>query len=78
MMVASTIITDDKSTEDLQKQFGEILDENVVLKETLKQNNDSMKEQVGLLWKITFLQAFIYLAEYFSSYFNKILLWKYF
>lgn len=47
--MASTIITDDKSTEELQKHFGEILDENVVLKETLKQNNDSMKEQFMLI-----------------------------
>lgn len=45
MMVASNIITDDKSTEELQKQFGEILDENVILKDTLKLNNDSLKEQ---------------------------------
>ncbi|XP_047535876.1 optineurin isoform X2 [Vanessa atalanta] len=49
MMVASTIITDDRSTEELQKRFGELLDENVVLKETLKQNNDSMKEQFMLI-----------------------------
>lgn len=49
MMVASTIITDDKSTEELQKHFGELLDENVVLKETLQQNNDSMKEQFMLI-----------------------------
>ncbi|XP_045501854.1 optineurin isoform X2 [Colias croceus] len=49
MMVASTIITDDRSTEELQKRFGELLDENVVLKETLKQNNDSMKEQFSLI-----------------------------
>lgn len=49
MMVASTIITDDRSTEELQKRFGEILDENVILKETLKQNNESMKEQFLLI-----------------------------
>ncbi|XP_023939725.2 optineurin isoform X2 [Bicyclus anynana] len=49
MMVASTLITDDRSTEELQKRFGELLDENVVLKETLKQNNDSMKEQFMLI-----------------------------
>ncbi|CAK1553086.1 unnamed protein product [Leptosia nina] len=49
MMVASTLITDDRSTEELQKRFGELLDENVVLKETLKQNNDSMKEQFSLI-----------------------------
>ncbi|XP_045527589.1 optineurin isoform X1 [Pieris brassicae] len=49
MMVASTLITDDRSTEELQKRFGEILDENVVLKETLKQNNDSLKEQFSLI-----------------------------
>ncbi|KAJ2948258.1 hypothetical protein O0L34_g7488 [Tuta absoluta] len=45
LMVASSLITDDKSTEELQKQFGELLDENVILKETLKKNNESMKEQ---------------------------------
>ncbi|KAI8419790.1 hypothetical protein MSG28_008443, partial [Choristoneura fumiferana] len=39
----------DKSTEELQKRFGEILDENVLLKETLKQNNDSMKDQFLLI-----------------------------
>ncbi|CAH0401457.1 unnamed protein product [Chilo suppressalis] len=49
MMVASTIVTDDSSTEDLQKRFGELLDENVILKETLKRNNDSMKEQFLLI-----------------------------
>ncbi|KAJ0173938.1 hypothetical protein K1T71_010084 [Dendrolimus kikuchii] len=49
MMVASTIITDDRSTVELQKRFGELLDENVILKETLKQNNDSMKEQFLLI-----------------------------
>ncbi|KAH9641506.1 hypothetical protein HF086_017842 [Spodoptera exigua] len=49
MMVASTIITDDRSTEELQKRFGELLDENVILKETLKQNNESMKEQFLLI-----------------------------
>ncbi|XP_062530093.1 optineurin isoform X2 [Bombyx mori] len=49
MMVASTMITDDKSTEELQKRFGELLDENLILKETLKQNNDSMKEQFLLI-----------------------------
>ncbi|CAB3251050.1 unnamed protein product [Arctia plantaginis] len=49
MMIASTIINDDKSTEELQKRFGEILDENVILKETLKQNNESMKEQFLLI-----------------------------
>ncbi|XP_041984702.1 NF-kappa-B essential modulator-like isoform X2 [Aricia agestis] len=49
LMVASTLITDDRSTEELQKRFGELLDENVVLKETLKQNNDSMKEQFMLI-----------------------------
>ncbi|KAF9422350.1 hypothetical protein HW555_001940 [Spodoptera exigua] len=49
MMVASTIITDDRSTEELQKKFGELLDENVILKETLKQNNESMKEQFLLI-----------------------------
>ncbi|CAF4787976.1 unnamed protein product [Pieris macdunnoughi] len=49
MMVASTLITDDRSTEELQKRFGELLDENVVLKETLKQNNDSLKEQFSLI-----------------------------
>ncbi|XP_072942808.1 optineurin isoform X2 [Epargyreus clarus] len=49
MMVASTLITDDRSTEELQKRFGELLDENVVLKETLKQNNESMKEQFLLI-----------------------------
>ncbi|XP_063626477.1 optineurin isoform X1 [Cydia splendana] len=49
LMVASTIISEDKSTEELQKRFGEILDENVLLKETLKQNNDSMKEQFCLI-----------------------------
>lgn len=48
-MVASTIITDDRSTEELQKRFGELLDENVILKETLKQNNESMKEQFLLI-----------------------------
>nr|XP_049700740.1 optineurin isoform X1 [Helicoverpa armigera]XP_049700741.1 optineurin isoform X1 [Helicoverpa armigera] len=49
MMVASTMITDDRSTEELQKRFGELLDENVILKETLKQNNESMKEQFLLI-----------------------------
>lgn len=49
LMVASTIISEDKSTEELQKRFGEILDENVLLKETLKQNNESMKEQFCLI-----------------------------
>ncbi|XP_075981479.1 NF-kappa-B essential modulator kenny isoform X2 [Anticarsia gemmatalis] len=49
MMVASTIISDDRTTEDLQKRFGELLDENVILKETLKQNNESMKEQFLLI-----------------------------
>nr|XP_032519619.1 NF-kappa-B essential modulator-like [Danaus plexippus plexippus] len=49
MMVASTIITEDRSTEELQKRFGDLLDENFVLKETLKQNNDSMKEQFILI-----------------------------
>ncbi|XP_068620288.1 optineurin [Battus philenor] len=49
MMVASTIVTDDSSIELLQKRFGELLDENVILKETLKQNNDSMKEQLQLI-----------------------------
>ncbi|XP_026763341.2 optineurin isoform X2 [Galleria mellonella] len=49
LMAASTIITNDKSTEELQKRFGELLDENVILKETLKQNNDSMKEQFLLI-----------------------------
>lgn len=49
MMVASTIITDDRTTEELQKQFGELLDENLILKETLKHNNDSMKEQFLLI-----------------------------
>ncbi|XP_026320683.1 NF-kappa-B essential modulator [Hyposmocoma kahamanoa] len=49
VMVASTIITDDKSTEELQKHFGELLDENIILKETLKHNNDSMKEQFLLI-----------------------------
>ncbi|XP_028165540.1 NF-kappa-B essential modulator isoform X2 [Ostrinia furnacalis] len=49
MMAASTIVTDDSSTEELQKRFGELLDENVILKETLKQNNDSMKEQFLLI-----------------------------
>lgn len=49
MMVASTIITDDRTTEELQKRFGELLDENVILKETLKQNNESMKEQFLLI-----------------------------
>ncbi|CAK1584873.1 unnamed protein product [Parnassius mnemosyne] len=49
MMVASTIVTDDRSTEELQKRFGELLDENIILKETLKQNNDSMKEQLQLI-----------------------------
>jgi hypothetical protein len=44
-MTASTIITDDVTTEELQKRFGELLDENVLLKEMLKKNNDSMKEQ---------------------------------
>lgn len=48
-MVASNIISEDKSTEELQKRFGEILDENVLLKETLKQNNDSMKDQFMLI-----------------------------
>ncbi|KAF9820453.1 hypothetical protein SFRURICE_009872 [Spodoptera frugiperda] len=32
-----------------EKRFGEILDENVILKETLKQNNESMKEQFLLI-----------------------------
>ncbi|KAI5634944.1 NF-kappa-B essential modulator isoform X2 [Phthorimaea operculella] len=45
LMVASSLITDEKSTEELQKQFGELLDENIILKETLKKNNESMKEQ---------------------------------
>ncbi|KAM3959271.1 NF-kappa-B essential modulator kenny [Aphomia sociella] len=49
LMVASTIITDDKTTAELQKRFGELLDENIILKETLKQNNDSMKEQFLLI-----------------------------
>ncbi|XP_063540881.1 optineurin isoform X2 [Cydia strobilella] len=49
LMVASTIISEDKSTEELQKRFGEILDENVLLKETLQQNNESMKEQFCLI-----------------------------
>ncbi|CAH2042691.1 unnamed protein product, partial [Iphiclides podalirius] len=49
MMVASTIVTEERSTEELQKRFGELLDENVILKETLKQNNDSMKEQLQLI-----------------------------
>ncbi|KAL0820133.1 hypothetical protein ABMA28_006069 [Loxostege sticticalis] len=49
MMVASTIVTDETTTEELQKRFGELLDENVILKETLKQNNDSMKEQFLLI-----------------------------
>ncbi|XP_073953247.1 NF-kappa-B essential modulator kenny isoform X3 [Choristoneura fumiferana] len=49
LMVASNIISEDKSTEELQKRFGEILDENVLLKETLKQNNDSMKDQFLLI-----------------------------
>lgn len=49
MMVASTIISDDKTTEELQKRFGELLDENVILKETLKHNNESMKEQFLLI-----------------------------
>ncbi|XP_059059589.1 NF-kappa-B essential modulator [Achroia grisella] len=49
LMAASSIITDDKTTEELQKRFGELLDENVILKETLKQNNDSMKEQFLLI-----------------------------
>lgn len=49
LMLASTIVSDDKTTEELQKKFGEILDENVILKETLKQNNDSMKEQFLLI-----------------------------
>lgn len=49
MLIASTIITDDRSTEELQKQFGELLDENLILKETLKQNNDSIKEQFSLI-----------------------------
>ncbi|CAH0590026.1 unnamed protein product [Chrysodeixis includens] len=49
MMVASTIISDDRTTEELQKKFGELLDENVILKETLKHNNESMKEQFLLI-----------------------------
>ncbi|XP_053614716.1 NF-kappa-B essential modulator isoform X2 [Plodia interpunctella] len=49
LMVASTMITDDKSLEELQKRFGELLDENIILKETLKQNNDSLKEQFLLI-----------------------------
>ncbi|XP_049876852.1 optineurin isoform X2 [Pectinophora gossypiella] len=49
LMIASTMITDYKSTEELQKQFGELLDENVILKETLKKNNESMKEQFLLI-----------------------------
>ncbi|XP_013137009.1 PREDICTED: optineurin-like [Papilio polytes] len=49
MMIASTIVTEDRSTEELQKRFGELLDENLVLKETLKQNNESLKEQLGLI-----------------------------
>ncbi|XP_045537465.1 optineurin [Papilio machaon] len=49
MMIASTIVTDDRSTEELQKRFGELLDENLVLKETLKQNNESLKEQLDLI-----------------------------
>lgn len=48
-MAASTIVVDTKSTEELQKSFGEILDENVILKETLKQNNESLKEQFLLI-----------------------------
>ncbi|XP_013163086.1 PREDICTED: optineurin isoform X1 [Papilio xuthus] len=49
MMIASTIVTEDRSTEELQKRFGELLDENLVLKETLKQNNESLKEQLDLI-----------------------------
>ncbi|XP_050682588.1 optineurin-like isoform X2 [Leptidea sinapis] len=49
MMIASTLVTEDRSMEELQKRFGELLDENVVLKETLKDNNDSMKEQFMLI-----------------------------
>ncbi|XP_048483519.1 optineurin isoform X1 [Plutella xylostella] len=49
LMAASTIVSEDKTTEQLQKRFGEILDENVILKETLKQNNESMKEQFLLI-----------------------------
>ncbi|GBP61977.1 hypothetical protein EVAR_40985_1 [Eumeta japonica] len=49
LMMASTIVSEDKSTEELQKKFGEILDENIILKETLKQNNDSIKEQFLLI-----------------------------
>ncbi|XP_060805420.1 NF-kappa-B essential modulator isoform X2 [Amyelois transitella] len=45
LMVASNMITEDMSLEDLQNRFGELLDENLILKETLKKNNDSMKEQ---------------------------------
>lgn len=48
-MIATTIVNDDKSTEELQKHFGEILDENVILKETLKQNNESLKEQFMMI-----------------------------
>ncbi|XP_037295203.1 optineurin isoform X3 [Manduca sexta] len=49
MMVASTIVTDEGSTEELQKRFAEILDENVILKSSLQQNNDSMKQQFMLI-----------------------------
>lgn len=49
MMAASTLVTDEKSTEELQRRYAELLDENMVLKETLKQNNDTMKKQLMLI-----------------------------
>lgn len=48
-MAASTLVTDEKSTEELQRRYAELLDENMVLKETLKQNNDTMKKQLMLI-----------------------------
>lgn len=49
MMIASSVVSDDKSIVELQKKFGEILDENVILKETLKINNSSTKDQFQLI-----------------------------
>ncbi|CAH2089817.1 unnamed protein product [Euphydryas editha] len=49
MMAASTLITDDRSTQELQRRYAELLDENVVLKETLKENNNTIRKQLMLI-----------------------------
>ncbi|KAL4702806.1 hypothetical protein ACJJTC_010647 [Scirpophaga incertulas] len=49
MMTASAMVTDDTTTEELQRRFGKLLDENLILKESLKKNNESIKEQFVMI-----------------------------